>query len=220
MFQTIRFPEQNLLAGDGPIRSQMYMRLDYTSITRQEFMDFFRDDEMLNGLTADDRLEIFSQVLTGGSDITKELLDSVIADYSVDNLEVIEVDPNRDAKFDALQSVTLDSKSLLTKWGFEDGDCLNWLSTFGEFNEIKVLETLVRVYLLPVLDEQVELCCLHNIHNPIRALKINGEHVSDCWDDEARMEGLVNDHQVVVLGDQVLVVATLLRDAKLILGDV
>jgi hypothetical protein len=85
-------------------------------------MDFFRDDEMLNELTADDRLEVFSQVLTGSLDVTKELLDDVISDYSVENLEVVEIDPDCDAKFEALRSVTLDSKSLLTKWGFEDGD--------------------------------------------------------------------------------------------------
>lgn len=70
----------------------MYMKLDYTSITRQEFMDFFRDDEMLNSLTADDRVEIFLQVLTGSSDITKELLDELVSEYSVGGLEVIEVD--------------------------------------------------------------------------------------------------------------------------------
>ncbi|HAV12832.1 MAG TPA: hypothetical protein DCX06_04955 [Opitutae bacterium] len=53
-------------------------------------MDCFRDDTMLNQLTPDDRIEIFSQVLTGSSDITKELLDELLRDYSVGNLEVIE----------------------------------------------------------------------------------------------------------------------------------
>jgi hypothetical protein len=69
----------------------MTMRIDYTAITRQDFMDFFRDDEILNQLTADDRVEIFSQVLTGSSDITKELLVELLSDYSVGNLEVASI---------------------------------------------------------------------------------------------------------------------------------
>ena len=68
-----------------------FMDIDYTSISRQNFMDFFRDDAMLNQLTADDRVEIFSQVLTGSSDITKDLLDTLLSDYSVGGLEVVEI---------------------------------------------------------------------------------------------------------------------------------
>ncbi len=68
----------------------MIMKIDTTEITRQDFMDFFRDDEMLNQLTADDRIEIFTQVLTGSSDITKELLNQLLSDYSVGGLEVVE----------------------------------------------------------------------------------------------------------------------------------
>lgn len=54
-------------------------------------MAFLRDDEMLNKLIADDRLEIFSQVLTGSSDISKELLDHLISDYNAGGV-VIESD--------------------------------------------------------------------------------------------------------------------------------
>lgn len=61
----------------------MSMKLDYTSITRQDFMHYFRDDEMLNQLTTDDRIEIFQQVLPGSSDITQELLGNLLRDYSV-----------------------------------------------------------------------------------------------------------------------------------------
>lgn len=46
-------------------------------------MDFFRDDDQLNSLSADDRLEIFQQVLTGSSDISKALLDDLLRDYCV-----------------------------------------------------------------------------------------------------------------------------------------
>ena len=59
-------------------------------INREHFMRFFRDDEKLNELTVDDRIEIFKTILAGSSDFTKELLNDILDDYSVSNLEVIE----------------------------------------------------------------------------------------------------------------------------------
>lgn len=64
----------------------------YKEISRTEFMQFFRDDEKLSELTPDDRIEIFRTVLIGSSDITKELLDEVILDYSVLNIQVIDLE--------------------------------------------------------------------------------------------------------------------------------
>lgn len=57
-------------------------------MTREDFMTFFRDDEKLNLLTPDDRAEVFSQILLGGSDFTKEFLDGILSDYSVTHLEI------------------------------------------------------------------------------------------------------------------------------------
>ena len=59
---------------------------------RDAFMAFFRDDERLQTLTADDRIEIFSQILTGSSDFTKELIDSVLEDYGVTLLRTVKED--------------------------------------------------------------------------------------------------------------------------------
>ncbi len=59
--------------------------------TREDFMTFFRDDEKVNLLSPDDRVEIFSQILLGTSDFKKELFDEILSDYSVTHLEVIEV---------------------------------------------------------------------------------------------------------------------------------
>lgn len=61
-----------------------------TKMTRDDFMAFFRDDEFLNTLSADDRIEVFAQILLGSSDFTKELLDDVLSDYGVAHLEVID----------------------------------------------------------------------------------------------------------------------------------
>ena len=64
---------------------------NYKKISRDDFMNFFRDDEKLNELTADDRVEIFSFILLGSSDFTKELLDRILSDYNVGNIEIIEI---------------------------------------------------------------------------------------------------------------------------------
>ena len=70
---------------------------NYKEITREGFMQFFRDDEKLNELTPDDRDEIFRTILLGSCDITKELLDEIISDYCVSNLKVIDI--NNDEKY-------------------------------------------------------------------------------------------------------------------------
>ncbi|KMQ70297.1 hypothetical protein [Chryseobacterium koreense] len=65
---------------------------NYQKIAREDFMKFFRDDEKLNELTADDRVEIFRTILIGNSDLTKELLNEILVDYDVSNLEIIKIE--------------------------------------------------------------------------------------------------------------------------------
>jgi hypothetical protein len=64
---------------------------NYQKITREDFMRFFRDTEKLNELTPDDRVEVFRTILLGNSDLTKDLLNEILGDFSVDNLKVIEI---------------------------------------------------------------------------------------------------------------------------------
>ena len=59
-------------------------------MNRDEFMAFFRDDERLQALTADDRIELFCQIMIGSSDFTKTLIESVLKDYCVTHLRVLE----------------------------------------------------------------------------------------------------------------------------------
>ena len=54
-------------------------------------MAFFRDDESLNTLSPDDRIEVFRTILLGSSDFKKELFDEIFSDYCVSHLDVIEV---------------------------------------------------------------------------------------------------------------------------------
>lgn len=58
---------------------------------REDFMEFFRNDETLNLLTPDDRVEIFSQIMLGSMDFTKELLEDVLGDYGIDIYELLEI---------------------------------------------------------------------------------------------------------------------------------
>ena len=60
-------------------------------VEKSDFMNFFRDTESLNELSVDDRIEIYKSILAGSSDLTKELLDSILSDYSVSNLEIKEI---------------------------------------------------------------------------------------------------------------------------------
>jgi hypothetical protein len=64
---------------------------NYQQISREDFMKFFRDDEKLNGLTVDDRLEIFKTILLGTSDFKKKFFDEIFSDYCVSHLQVVEV---------------------------------------------------------------------------------------------------------------------------------
>lgn len=62
------------------------------TMTRTDFLNFFREDEKIIELTADDRLEIFRTIMLGSSDFTKKLLNEILSDYNVDHLEIIEVE--------------------------------------------------------------------------------------------------------------------------------
>lgn len=60
-------------------------------MTRDDFMEFFRDNEKLNTLSPDDRVEVFQQILLGSSDISKELLDGLLMDYAVEDLVIMQL---------------------------------------------------------------------------------------------------------------------------------
>ncbi len=57
---------------------------------REHFMDFFRNDEKLEQLTPDDRIEIFLNVLLGSSDIDVKLLNELLNNYDISNIVLSE----------------------------------------------------------------------------------------------------------------------------------
>lgn len=83
-------------------------------------------------------------------------------------------------------SVTLFSDGLLSKWGFSDGDVLDeplWdhadeLGINPRGGDIHaVLIRAVHEYLLPALDQDVQVYEIGTIHNPIRARTVDGVEV-------------------------------------------
>jgi len=57
-------------------------------ITRNEFMEFFRSDDGYAQLSVDDALEIFLDVLKGSSDLTEDLLLSLLDAYGIMDITV------------------------------------------------------------------------------------------------------------------------------------
>lgn len=89
-----------------------------------------------------------------------------------------------------MDTLTLHSASLLSKYGFNDGDepdaLLDELDrrgiaypNSGEWHA--ALTRLVREHLVPALDQRVEVVEIETNHNPIRAQTVDGADVSDQW---------------------------------------
>lgn len=84
------------------------------------------------------------------------------------------------------------TNDLLSKWGFDDGDILN---DFAFNNNLEftndpaeshsgsheALIKIVREHILPRLDQKVVVQTISCIHNPIRALTVNGCDTSAFW---------------------------------------
>ena len=82
-------------------------------MNRDEFMAFFRDNESLNTLSNDDRVEIFMSILPGGSDV-KALVPQLLADYDVANDEKPYIAPEFPNRFFELLDVD-EVKEMITK---------------------------------------------------------------------------------------------------------
>jgi hypothetical protein len=76
-------------------RSESGEETSVSLATRKDFMEFFRNDDLLTLLTVDDRIEIFSSILLGDGDFTKELLDQILSDYGVNHLVIIDSNAKR-----------------------------------------------------------------------------------------------------------------------------
>ncbi|MER7046767.1 hypothetical protein [Streptomyces jumonjinensis] len=76
---------------------------------------------------------------------------------------------------------------LLSKWGFNDGvppdDWYDYCDRHGiDPNQVEYpLVTLVRKYLVPLIDQAITVVDIETNHNPIRADSIDGTDVIHLW---------------------------------------
>lgn len=105
------------------------------------------------------------------------------------------------------------SPGLFSKFGFCDGDQLyEWkekhLKPRKEVNSAKLLVAAVRAYLLPALKQKVEVEIFETIHNPIRAVAVDGVEVD--WDleedpfEDGQGERFALEPEIVRVTDQQL----------------
>lgn len=59
-------------------------------MTRDDFMTWFRGDEINDELSVNDCIEVFRGALKGSSDFTLELFEQLFSDYDVSHLQVVE----------------------------------------------------------------------------------------------------------------------------------
>lgn len=113
-------------------------------------------------------------------------------------------------------TLTLRSSGLMSKWGFNDGDMpeevgdqiadrfdpwseeydRRYRAALGVWHD--VLRGLVRDYLLPALDQKVEVYDIDTNHNPIRAESVDGVNVESVHRDPKRAEGWLTPESVAV----------------------
>ena len=63
-------------------------------------MNYFRESEEFNELSIEDRLEIFTTVLLGSSDVTKVNLDLVIKEYNAgSNLFIVDLNDKKQVAY-------------------------------------------------------------------------------------------------------------------------
>lgn len=96
--------------------------------------------------------------------------------------------------------ITLFSSSLLSKWGFNDGDTpepwIDWCEANGvDSSEVRFpLVALVREHLVPVIEQTIEVVQIGTSHNPIRAQRVDGVDMSDVWYGRAPLPGLTPEY--------------------------
>jgi hypothetical protein len=84
-------------------------------------------------------------------------------------------------------TITLFSASLLSKWGFNDGDDPNewWDYCEAHGADPSILDfplvEVVQRYLIPRLDQEVTVAVIETIHNPIRVDTVDGVDVTEEW---------------------------------------
>jgi len=124
------------------------------------------------------------------------------------------------------ETVHLFTESLLSKWGFHDGDQLDWLwSHHRKYDKHAVLIECVKRKMLPALTQKVEIREIGCCHNPCRAGTVDGVDVTHLWyDPDLKLDPPLSPDFVVMTGAEIVAIAEELRrnseNAKRIHGGV
>lgn len=111
------------------------------------------------------------------------------------------------------ETVHLFTESLLSKWGFHDGDQLDWLEEHRRgYDKHEVLIECVKRRMLPVLAQKVEIREIACCHNPCRAEIVDGQSVTDLWfDPSLKLDPPLSPEFIVMTGAEILAIAEELR---------
>ncbi len=99
------------------------------------------------------------------------------------------------------------TSGLLSKWGFSDGDLLDdllWDHDIRGADNQAVLATIVEQYVVPALDQEVETERIGTLHNPIRAVTVDGEEWGDRVYQPFIADGVLTPEYVEVPDDVIL----------------
>lgn len=105
------------------------------------------------------------------------------------------------------------TSSLLSKWGFKDGDIFDDIlyDNFITMPEVtaephdrehQALIHIVKEFILPKLDQKVEVVEICTIHNPIRAKTVDGVNVEDQWYDVNHTTKITPE--IIVVPDEIV----------------
>ncbi len=91
--------------------------------------------------------------------------------------------------------MVFNTSSLLSKWGFDDGDMLDefceqhYYEAFDKSLQFdhELLCAVVKKHVIPKLDQKVEVITLRTIHNPIRVASVDGENVNVYEDGDIKL---------------------------------
>ena len=106
-------------------------------------------------------------------------------------------------------TITLFSRGLLSKWGFNDGNDPDEWWDYCEANGLDTatsdfpLEEVVRRFLVPRLEQDVTVVHVETCHNPIRVETVNGVDVTEVWFGRAPAPTLTPEYVDVPLSEAV-----------------
>ena len=110
--------QYTIKAADGEAWTLFEQDLWIKTNDRDIFMDIFRDADRLSTLSPDDRIEVFTSILLGSSDVTVELLKDVLREYSVSGIRISK-EPKRTGKYDFNGHTPRYARDTLTPLGFK-----------------------------------------------------------------------------------------------------